>query len=168
MTFSIRAAEPADIDTVAAVWFAGWADGHADNVPDALVQHRRPEDFQALVPTRIPNTVVIEDQGGVVGFVTVIDDQVEQIYVDRDSRGKGASTRLLDHAETIISENHQVAWLAVVSGNARARRFYERNGWHDAGPLDYMAETLQGRLPIPTRRYEKRLRSNIRPRTSGS
>jgi ribosomal protein S18 acetylase RimI-like enzyme len=161
VTFTIRPATPADLDTVAAVWSAGWVDGHAGHVPDALVQHRRHEDFQALVATRIPNTIVIDDEAGVVGFVTVIDDQVEQIYVDRDARGKGASTTLLDYAETIIAANHQVAWLAVVSGNTRARRFYERNGWHDAGPLVYMAETLQGRLAVPTRRYEKRLKANI-------
>lgn len=168
MTFTIRSATPDDIETIATVWFAGWADGHAGHVPDALVQHRQHENFRALVPTRIRNTTVVEvDDAGVVGFATVIDDQVEQIYVKREARGTGASTTLLDHAESIVAKKHQVAWLAVVAGNTRARRFYERNGWHDAGPLDYLAETQHGRMPVPTRRYEKRLRSqHLKSRTS--
>jgi hypothetical protein len=48
-----------------------------------------------------------------------------------------------------------VAWLAVVTGNARARRFYERSGWADDGELDYVADGVA----VPCRRYVKRLGS---------
>jgi hypothetical protein len=48
-----------------------------------------------------------------------------------------------------------VAWLAVVPGNARARRFYERSGWADDGGFDYVA----GEITVPCRRYVKRVGS---------
>ncbi|HET8645160.1 MAG TPA: GNAT family N-acetyltransferase, partial [Vicinamibacteria bacterium] len=95
--------------------------------------------------------------GAVVGFVTVIDDEVEQIYVARGARGTDVANALLRHAEEEIAGRYEVAWLAVVTGNARARRFYERNGWQDAGRLDYQAEVAGGTIPVPSRRYEKRL-----------
>jgi GNAT superfamily N-acetyltransferase len=89
--------------------------------------------------------------------VTVHDDEVEQIYVAADARGGGAAQALLRHAEQAIGGRFDVAWLAVVAGNARARRFYERNGWHDAGAFDYAAEIPNGTLIVPSHRYEKRL-----------
>jgi ribosomal protein S18 acetylase RimI-like enzyme len=65
---------------------------------------------------------------------------------------------LLRHAEEEIAARFDTAWLAVAEGNARARRFYERSGWHDTGGFDYMAEIEGGRLPVPSRRYEKAVR----------
>ena len=44
-----------------------------------------------------------------------------------------------------------------VAGNARARRFYERNGWIDRGLIDYPAATDGAPLMIPAQRYEKRV-----------
>jgi hypothetical protein len=43
----------------------------------------------------------------------------------------------------------------VVPGNARARRFYERNGWIDEGPFDYTAATENGPISVPCHRYTK-------------
>ena len=96
--------------------------------------------------------------GRVVGFVTVHDDEVEQVYVDASARGSGAAATLLDRGEEIVGATHDRAWLAVVAGNVRARRFYERRGWVDAGPFDYSAETDEGTFTVPALRYEKTLR----------
>ena len=57
----------------------------------------------------------------------------------------------------MIAGRFDTAWLAVVAGNARARRFYEKSGWHDAGGFDYPAEIKGGTIPVPSRRYEKGL-----------
>ncbi len=69
------------------------------------------------------------------------DDEVEQVYVDASARGSGTAATLLDRGEEIVAATYDRAWLAVVAGNVRARRFYERRGWVDAGPFDYSAET---------------------------
>jgi len=98
---------------------------------------------------------VAESRGETLGFVVVKGDEVEQIYVDRRARGTGLAAKLLRKAEAEIrSAGHRRAWLAVVAGNQRARSFYSRLGWRDAGPMSYLAETEVGPLAVPTHRYE--------------
>jgi ribosomal protein S18 acetylase RimI-like enzyme len=68
----------------------------------------------------------------------------------------GVAALLLAEAERqVAAAGFAGAWLAVVPGNARARRFYERQGWHDAGGFDYEAATATGSVAVPCRRYAK-------------
>ncbi len=98
---------------------------------------------------------VAESHGQIVGFVVPKDDEVEQIFVDRAARGTGVAAMLLRKAEAEIRRaGHRRAWLAVVAGNQRARAFYSRLGWRDAGPFTYMGETEIGPFAIPSQRYE--------------
>jgi ribosomal protein S18 acetylase RimI-like enzyme len=159
----LRAATRADAEDIARVWHDGWADGHLGHVPEALVAHRLLDGFRASVPQRIPRTTVAVLDGRIVGFVTTHDDEVEQVYVAREARASGIADALLTHAEGVVASRYGLAWLAVVAGNARARRFYERNGWHDAGGIEYAAEIQDGTLPVPCRRYEKRVGREGKP-----
>jgi ribosomal protein S18 acetylase RimI-like enzyme len=152
----LRAAAPPDCDTIADIWCSGWRDGHLGNVPESLHAHRRLADFQARVPSRLAETTVATIGSVVVGFVMVHDDEIEQIYVSAAARGSGVATALLEHGERLIFSTFPVAWLAVVAGNSRARRFYERSGWTDRGALDYAAHIDGGTVIVPSRRYEKR------------
>ncbi len=154
---TLRPARPADADAIAVVWHDAWRDGHIGHVPDALLDHRTLDQFRKRVPERLPTTTVAEVDGEVVGFVTVQDDELEQLFVAADARASGVADALLRRGESVIAEHHAAAWLAVATGNARARRFYERNGWADAGPLDYEAQTDSGPMVVPCRRYEKRV-----------
>lgn len=154
-----RAATDDDVEAIAAVWHRGWADGHAGHVPAGLQAYRTLDHFRDLVPSRIPTTTVAIADDRVVGFVTVHDDEVEQVYVDASARGSGMAAALLDRGEEVVGETYDRAWLAVVAGNVRARRFYERRGWVDAGPFDYSAETDAGTFMVPALRYEKDLRA---------
>jgi ribosomal protein S18 acetylase RimI-like enzyme len=155
---TFRPAAPEDADTIAIVWHSGWRDGHIGHVPEALLPHRHLEDFRRRVPPRIPDSTVATIAGQVVGFVTVREDEVEQVYVAAEARGTGVADALLRHAEQAIARGFDVAWLSVVVGNARARRFYERSGWRDVAAIDYRAEIAGGTLPVPCRRYEKQVR----------
>lgn len=154
---ALRRAVPGDGEAIAAVWHAGWADGHLGHVPDALAAHRRLDDFRRRVPLRLPGTIVAVAGGRVVGFAMVHADEVEQVYVAREARGGGVADALLDRAEREVARRAPVAWLAVAAGNARARRFYERNGWIDSGAFDYAAEVEGGTMAVPCRRYTKRV-----------
>ena len=100
-------------------------------------------------------TVAVAD-GDIAGFVLVVDDEVEQVYVSAAHRGTGVAAALLAEAERQVRANgHAKAWLAVVAGNARARAFYERAGWLDEGPFDYEPRPRAGRSPCPCHRYMK-------------
>jgi len=153
----LRPATPADVEAIAAVWHQGWRDGHLGHVPDALLPYRELVHFRSRVPPRLPRTTVATVARDLVGFVTVREDEVEEVFVAAHARGTGVADALLWHAEQVIARRFEVAWLSVVAGNARARRFYERSGWRDAGALDYAAEIPGGTLPVPSRRYEKAL-----------
>ena len=96
--------------------------------------------------------------GEVAGFVMVVGDEVEQVYVAAAHRGTGIAAALMHEAERQVAANgHAEAWLAVVPGNARARAFYEKAGWRDDGPFDYAAATEHGPIAVPCRRYTKLL-----------
>lgn len=175
----LRHAGPADAPAIAAVWHAAWGDGHRGLVPPALEAARTRESFGPRAAARVPGTTVAvaldtasdadatpgagaadgaPGQDVVAGFVTVKGEEVEQLFVAAAHRGSGIASDLLSAGEArIAAAGHAEAWLAVVTGNTRARRFYERAGWSDGGPLDYRAETAEGPVPVATRRYVKRL-----------
>jgi ribosomal protein S18 acetylase RimI-like enzyme len=153
---SLRPATAADVPAIARIWREGWTDGHEGHVPAALVAERTPASFDRRARERIGSTWVAEADGAVAGFVVVVDDEVEQLYVDRDRRGQGVARRLLDHAEAVIAQaGRRTAWLAVVAGNTRARSFYAKSGWRDRGPFTYQAQSATGTVPVPAHRYER-------------
>jgi GNAT superfamily N-acetyltransferase len=154
----LRPAHPHDAPAIATIWQAGWHDGHNGHVPAELVAARHADSFRSRAAQRVGDTTVAVVSGEVAGFVMVVDDEVEQVYVSRDHRGNGIADVLLDDAERQISDaGHSMAWLAVVAGNGRARRFYERRGWSDTGPFSYAAAGDHGSIPVPCHRYEKHL-----------
>jgi GNAT superfamily N-acetyltransferase len=158
MTITLRPAEAGDAEAVAAIWYAGWGDGHLGNVPEELVAIRTKESFWTRAAERVADTTVAVVGDEVAGFIMVVGDEVEQVYVSGDHRGSGIAGVLLTEAERQVKANgHAEAWLAVATGNARARRFYERSGWTDAGAFDYPASVETGTLPVPCHRYVKQV-----------
>ena len=157
---SIRPAEDADMAAVADLWHEGWHDGHAGHVPDGLTGARTLSAFHERTPRRTADTAVaVADDGSLQGFVMVVDDEVEQVFVARSARGSGLASELLAEAERRVgAAGHSTAWLAVVVGNARARRFYERHGWVDRGDLPYEVSAGGQSFVSPCRRYVKRVR----------
>ena len=152
----LRPATVADLAVLARIWREGWVDGHEGHVPAALVAERTPASFDQRALERVGQTWVAGNGGMVAGFVVVVDDEVEQVYVDRSWRGGGVAERLVRHAEAVIGEGgRRTAWLAVVAGNTRARRFYARLGWQDQGPFTYQAQTATGTVAVPAHRYER-------------
>jgi GNAT superfamily N-acetyltransferase len=161
---SLRPASAEDAAAVATIWYDGWCDGHLGHVSETLVAVRTPESFRSRAAERVGDTVVAVVAAGsgagvgheVAGFVMVVGDEVEQIYVSTDHRGTGVAGVLLAEAERLVAvAGYRQAWLAVVAGNARARRFYERCGWADGGLFDYAAAVSGGTMDVPCHRYVK-------------
>jgi ribosomal protein S18 acetylase RimI-like enzyme len=153
-----RPATASDVEAIAGLWHTGWQEAHRGQVPEALARERGLADLRRRVAEDLDRIHVAPSEDGVAGFVTVHDDEVEQLYVAPEARGHGVADRLLDHAEQVIAEGHDRAWLAVVAANQRARAFYARRGWADAGPLAYQARTGSGPVTVTVHRYEKRVR----------
>jgi GNAT superfamily N-acetyltransferase len=154
----LRPARPEDAGEIATIWYQGWRDGHLGHVPDALTAARTEDSFQLRAAQRVDETVVASVDGAVAGFIMVVDDEVEQVYVSGAHRGTGVAASLLAEAERLVKEaGYPRAWLAVVAGNDRARRFYARQGWTDDGLIDYPAASADGPIHIPAHRYIKRV-----------
>lgn len=167
-TVQLRRANPADNGAVAQIWHDGWRDGHLGHVPQALHDVRTRESFDIRAAQRVDDTVVAviadatspedanETEETIAGFVMIVDDEVEQVYVAQEHRGTTVAAELLSEAERMVADNgHDRAWLAVVAGNARARRFYAKHGWIDDGAFDYHAAADDGPIPVPAHRYVK-------------
>ena len=153
---TLRGALPPDTDAIAEIWLNGWHDGHRGLVPDELVEVRTPGSFTVRAAARIRDTTVALVDGAVAGFVMVVDDEVEQVYVSSLHRGSGVASVLMAEAERQVRANgHAKAWLAVVAGNSRARAFYRNAGWGDEGPFVYSASSDSGPIDVPCHLYTK-------------
>jgi putative acetyltransferase len=154
---SIRPAVDADMPAVADLWHEGWHSGHAGHVPEGLTALRTLAAFHERTPARVADTTVaVTEAGELVGFVMVVGDEVEQVFVGPAGRGSGVAGVLLAEAKRqVAAGGYDVAWLAVVAGNARARRFYEKCGWADGGDLPYEVTAGGQTWTSPCRRYTK-------------
>lgn len=154
----LRPAGPDDAVTVAEIWWTGWRDAHLGRVPAELVSARNEGSFRTRAMEHVSETTVAMVGAELAGFLMVAGDEVEQLYVTARHRGAGVADVLLAEAERRISAaGHRTAWLAVVPGNVRARRFYKRMGWTDEGRIDHLAPGDDGPIRVPGHRYTKRL-----------
>ncbi len=67
-----------------------------------------------------------EEDGRVVGFSGVKDEELTHLYVHPDTQDRGIGWALLEHAKTQSPERLEL-W--VFQKNEGARRFYERHGF---------------------------------------
>jgi GNAT superfamily N-acetyltransferase len=142
----IRDATVDDADAVALVHVHGWQWGYRGLLPDAyldgLSADRRAEQWRSwlLEPGGTRTRVAHAEDGGCVGFAVAgpsrdpgVDDdtgEVYAIYIEEGFAGTGLGTALLRGAVAWLEERGFArATLWVLEGNARARRFYEREGW---------------------------------------
>lgn len=154
---TLRPAQPADTPAVARVWHDAWHDGHRGHVPEELLPDRDPAYFEARAAELVGGTTLAEDGGELLGVAIVVDDELSQLMVSGAARGRGVGGLLIADVERqVAAAGHREAWLAVVPGNATARRFYAARGWVDHGPMTYPARTLAGTtVPVPVLRYVK-------------
>lgn len=155
----LRSATGADVNAVAALWESGWRETHLGRVPSTLTAHRDARSLSHHAQERITTTTLAVIAGEVAGFVMTHRDEIDQLYVDSRFRRQGIAATLLRAGENRIAADYPRGWLAVIEVNRRARRFYERNGWCDAGSFTHRAWVTTGNpIEVPVRRYEKELR----------
>lgn len=151
----LKPAEMYDIKALAALWYEGWHEGHAQVVPAALVACRTLEEFEGRLTSHQARIQVAWQKDVIAGFFMLKDDELEQFYVAGAQRGQGVAAKLMALAEAALGTGPK--WLACSVGNERAARFYEKNGWLRLATQAYTVETQNGPLVLDIWRYVKTL-----------
>jgi GNAT superfamily N-acetyltransferase len=89
--------------------------------------HTPDEDLAFISDIVLPRqrVTVAEACEGIVGFIAVLGEWVEQLYIDPAWTGSGIGSRLLKQATAGMTE----VKLHCFQANSGARRFYERHGF---------------------------------------
>jgi ribosomal protein S18 acetylase RimI-like enzyme len=154
MTITYRAAEVADAPAVAAMFSQSFVDtfGHLYRREDLceFLSNANAEKFAAEIAGPLYAIRLALDSGKVAGFVKLgppelpVDtppDTIElcQLYVLKPWHGCGIAAALMDWAIAAAAERGaRHMQLSVFVDNHRARRFYERYGFHAIGRYDFM------------------------------
>src|ERR1044071_5339766 len=133
----LRPAVPADALAVARIHVRAWQIGYRGLLPAAYPDSLRAEDRAARYTfgrAEGPQTTVAVDGGELVGFATIHGAELCALHVDPDAWGAGVGRAVIDRARAAlaaagVTEAH--VWMLV--GNARAERFYQRDGWTTDG-----------------------------------
>jgi len=128
-SFQLRPYRESDEDAAIALWQRTWQLAYPSIDFAARVQWWRERWRNELVP--IAQVVVAETAGALQGFVTIdAKGYLDQIVVAPEQWGSPLAAALLDEAKRL---SPTVVSLLVNKDNARAIRFYERNGFVHAG-----------------------------------
>ena len=144
MPVNIREAVAADAMAVAEAHVRSWQVGYRGLLPAPYLDALRPEDrarryaFEQMNPQG-PFTQVAVDGDTICGHVTTGrcrdadlqgGGEIWAIYVDPPRWGGGIGCRLMTTGCAYMRGlGYEMASLWVLSGNDRARRFYESTGW---------------------------------------
>jgi len=123
-----------DHAAIAAIWHEGWHDAHAGLVPDLLTATRTFDAFVTAVPKLTKTVLVgcIDDRPQ--GFAALESNDIGLLFLARTARGTGLAQALMRGAEAALADlGYTDATLDYVKGNARAARFYAREGWRITG-----------------------------------
>ena len=146
----VRPARPEDARGVAEVHVATWRAAYAGLMPaavlDGLSVDERAAKWQGLLAApreRGWALLVAEDACRVTGFVSTCAaregggpdvGEISALYVEPAAWDTGTGRTLHDAALDLLRAAGFIsATLRVLEANARGRRFYERQGWRDAG-----------------------------------
>ncbi|WP_171070415.1 GNAT family N-acetyltransferase [Methylobacterium terricola] len=138
----IRPAGAPDLVSLAALYHRVWHETHGSHMPRAERDARDERFFLNRMASLMPNVVVCEDAGTIVGFVAWTGSLLGQLFLDAHARGSGSARSLIEAAESgLRAQGVAEAELHCLVGNERAKRFYERGGWHVS---EIMAAAVRG------------------------
>ena len=138
---------------VACVHVRSWQAAYRNILPDDYLDQLRPEDraakydFASRDPLKPQTIVAIESVSTPVicGFATTMPvsgsdmpgyGELCALYVDPQDWGKGVGLALVSAARAqMLEHGFHKAILWVLTGNVRAERFYQNDGWAAEGVL---------------------------------
>lgn len=144
----VREATADDAMAVAQAHVRSWQAGYRGLIDQEFLDALRPEDRASNYGFAVMNsdgrhTIVALDQGIICGHITTgrsrdqdlpNSGEIWALYVDPSRWGKGVGSALMTAGcNELRRSGYQQGHLWVISGNSRARRFYEREGWRTDG-----------------------------------
>lgn len=105
------------------VWLASTIPGQAF-LPEAHWRAMEPE-IRELMP--VAETWVVEDQGEIVAFMSLLDNLIGGLFTLPEHQGKGYGRALVEHAR----DRFDPLLVEVFEANRNALRFYRRCGFVD-------------------------------------
>jgi GNAT superfamily N-acetyltransferase len=141
---ALRPAVAADVPGIVEAYLRSWRAAYAGSLaPDRLdreaaARRDRHPWASCIAAPGVTVRVGIDAAGRVLGVVQADRSVPERdraeltmLYVDPDAWGTGLAAELLAAGVGWLAEQGcDHAWLRVVEDHRRARRFYEREGWH--------------------------------------
>lgn len=118
----IRPFAPTDMDAVLSVWLNASIQAHDFIAPDYWVA-RVGDMQQVYLPAA--ESYVYEQDGEVLGFLSLVDTTLAALFVTPARQGQGIGARLLEHAQRLRPE----LILKVYAANVRSIHFYEKHGF---------------------------------------
>lgn len=122
----IRPAHDADSETILDVWYRASVIAHSFLDAEFFEIERR-EIADRWLP--IAETTVAEVDGRVVGFLSLVDNEVGAVFVDPDHQRRGIGRELMDAARRA----RPFLEVTVFEANDSGRRFYEAYGFEIVG-----------------------------------
>ena len=120
----IRAFEPADEDDLIRVWLTSTIPGQSF-LPEEHWRAMEPEIREQLVP--IAETWVVEEEGEIVAFMSLLDNMIGGLFTHPDQQGKGHGRVLVEHARGRFDP----VLVEVAEANKKAIGFYRSCGFVD-------------------------------------
>lgn len=139
----LRDARPGDVEALAGLHWRGWEDAYRGLLTDALLDgtslDMRRRQWPDWFAQKSAGLILAEKGGEAIGFVCAsrareivalgAASEIQMLYVRADAQDSGVGTALLRAGAGRAARlwpGRMGLW--VVTGNARARRFYERMG----------------------------------------
>lgn len=118
----IRKLIPLDLDAVLDIWLNASIIAH-DFIPKEYWQDKIQDMKTIYLPSS--ESYVLEHQNKIVGFVSLVENQIAAIFVDPAQQGQGFGKKLLDYTKNLRSHLE----LSVYAKNSKSIEFYKRQNF---------------------------------------
>ncbi|MEK4356837.1 N-acetyltransferase [Paenibacillus sp. FSL M7-1455] len=121
-TMQIRLMNEEDMDAVISLWLA--ASEQAHHFIDGAYWQSKQEDMRSVY-LPMAESYVLENEGEIAGFISVVQHLLAALFVHPDHQGKGYGRALMEY----VKERVPKLELKVYKDNENAIHFYERQGF---------------------------------------
>ncbi|MGH7234671.1 MAG: GNAT family N-acetyltransferase [Candidatus Saccharimonadales bacterium] len=121
---NIRPAELDEVEAIANIYIASFKAA----MPAVKLAHNENEIKEWFKKVLVPNggTWVADDEGNLVGFMSLDDDMLEELYLTPSAQGKGVGSMLMEKAKQLNPTGLKAYTFQI---NNVARKFYEKHGF---------------------------------------